>query len=336
MPTIRDVAKRAGVAPITVSRVINNSGYVSAQTRARVEKAIEELQYVPNTLAQSFRFKRTNTLALVVSDITNPFWTTVTRGAEDAANEHDFNLVLGNSDEDPAKLRRYIDLLLQRQVDGILLVPVSNVPNDLHAIQRQNIPVVLLDRVIPGATVDIIRGDSEGGAYQITQYLIRLGHVRIACLSGPEAISTSTQRVQGYIRALKDAGLPVDPALIRYGQYTFESGYESARRLLEKSTWPTAWFAANNVISNGILKALGDAGLRVPEDMSVVGFDELPPNLVVNPFLTAVSQPAYEMGYKAVHVLLERIADPDKPAGREIVLPATMTIRRSTRALVTE
>ena len=331
MPTIRDVAKRAGVAPITVSRVINNSGYVSAGTRARVEEAIEALQYVPNTLAQSFRFKRTNTLALVLSDITNPFWTTVTRGAEDAASEYDFNLILGNSDEDPQKLKRYIDLLLQRQVDGIMLVPVSTRPEELGVIERQNVPLVVLDRVIPGARVDTVRGDSEGGAFNATRYLIELGHRQIACLSGPEAISTGRQRVQGYVRALEEAGLPVEPALILYGEFNFKSGYERTRYLLATQERPTAWFAANNFIAVGVLRALYEQGVRVPEDAAVIGFDDLPPSMLINPFLTVVTQPAYELGYRAVEALLEHIQNPDTPAGRDIVLPTQMIVRQSCR-----
>ena len=165
MPTIRDVAKRAGVAPITVSRVINNSGYVSAKTRARVEAAVKELGYVPNRLARSLRLKRTHTLALVVTDITNPFWTTVVRGVEDAANKAGFTVILCNTDESEAKQDAYLQVLLQKQVDGILFVPASSAAEPVKRVQKQGVPIVVLDRQVPDAQVDVVRGDSEGGAY---------------------------------------------------------------------------------------------------------------------------------------------------------------------------
>jgi LacI family transcriptional regulator len=165
MPTIRDVAQRAGVAPITVSRVINKSGYVSDETRQRVEQAIEELQYVPNTLAQSLRFDRTNIFALIVTDITNPFWTTLARGAEDAASEENLNLIVCNTDENPAKQSNYIELLLQRRIDGFLLAPAENTAESIAPLLKRQVPLVVLDRRIPGVQVDVVRGDSERGAY---------------------------------------------------------------------------------------------------------------------------------------------------------------------------
>ncbi|MGC8878879.1 MAG: LacI family DNA-binding transcriptional regulator, partial [Anaerolineae bacterium] len=197
-PTIRDVARRAGVAPITVSRVINNSGYVSQETRARVEAAIAELRYVPNTLARSLRFKKTRVLALIVTDITNPFWTTVARGVEDVANAHGFSLILCNTDEDEAKQDAYLQVLLQKRVDGFILVPARSTAEPVLTIQTQKVPVVVLDRRIPGVAVDVVRSDSEGGAYRLVTYLLALGHRHIAALSGPPTISTAVDRVAGY------------------------------------------------------------------------------------------------------------------------------------------
>lgn len=335
MPNIRDVAKRAGVAPITVSRVVNNSSYVSEDTRIKVEKAIAELQYVPNKLAQSLRFSRTNTLALIVSDVTNPFWTTVARGVEDAASAEDMNVVLCNTDEDPGKQHRYVNLLLQRQVDGFLLVPAQNTPDSLLLIQQQGVPVVLLDRQVSGTEVDTVRCDSEGGALELVEHLINFGHRRIACITGPQHISTSVQRVVGYQRALAKAGLRANPAMIRYGEFNQDSGYCLTNELLDMSSTPTAWFAANNFIAIGVLKALRRAGLRVPEDMSVAAFDDLPLGLLIEPFLTVTSQPAYEMGYKAAELLLRRINSPeDFLPKQEIVLPTHLVVRSSCRAIL--
>ena len=333
MSTIRDVARRAGVAPITVSRVINNSGYVSERTRQRVEKAIAELNYVPNALAQGLRFNKTNVIALVLSDVTNPFWTTVARGTEDASSEENYSVILCNTDEDVAKHDKYAQLLLRRQVDGFLLVPVSNTVDTIRFIQRQGVSLVILDRQLPGVSVDIVRADSEGGAYELTRYLTELGHRRIAILSGPEIVSTSTQRVAGYRRALQDAHLKVDSELISFGKFYQESGYERTMKLLALSRPPTAIFAGNNFIAIGVMKALYESGLRIPEDMSVVGFDDLPPGLLVQPFLTVAAQPAYEMGYRATKLLLERIANSGEPSYQEIVLPTQLVIRQSCRSL---
>ncbi len=217
MSTIRDVASRAGVAPITVSRVINDSDYVSAATRKRVEAAIEELGYVPNMLGPSLRFKQTMTLALLLTDITNPFWTTVARGVEDVAQANGYSIILCNTDESEVKQEQYLDMLLRRRIDGIVLVPARSVPEPIYAIRKQNIPVVILDRQIPGLDVDIVRADSEDGAYQLTEHLLSLGHRQITMLAGPQAVSTAVDRVSGFRRALTDAGLPEDTAQIYWG-----------------------------------------------------------------------------------------------------------------------
>jgi LacI family transcriptional regulator len=169
MPTIREVAKRAGVAPITVSRVINNSDYVGQETRQRVEAAIADLGYVPNTLARSLRFKKTNTLALVLPDITNPFWTTVARGVEDAASDRGFNVILCNTDESEAEQTKYLTVLLQKQIDGVLLAPARSAAEPVELIQKQGVPVVVIDRRVPHSQVDLVRGDSERGAYRLTR-----------------------------------------------------------------------------------------------------------------------------------------------------------------------
>jgi LacI family transcriptional regulator len=329
MPTIRDVAKRARVAPTTVSRVINHSGYVSDATRARVEAAIDDLGYVPNRLARSLRLKRTNTLALVVTDITNPFWPAVARGVEDTAHEADFDVILCNTDESEAKQERYLDVLVQKRVDGILLVPACTSAALGEWIESQTIPVVLLDRRVDCVQVDTVRGDSERGAYELVQHLISLGHERIAVLSGPEDVSTAVDRVTGYRRALAEAGLEERAGWVQWGQFSQASGYEATRRLLAISPRPSALFAANNFLAIGALRALRDAGLGVPEEMSVVSFDDLTSELVIEPFLTVANQPAYEMGQRAAELLLDRLSG-DGPNGyQEVVLPVKLTVRRS-------
>jgi LacI family transcriptional regulator len=328
MSTIQDVAKLAGVAPITVSRVINHSGYFSQEVREKVEAAIAELDYVPNTLARSLRSKRTNTLALIISDITNPFFTTLARGVEDAASDAGLTVIFCNTDESEAEEQKYLKMLLEKQVDGVLLVPAQSSLESLNMVRRNQTPLVVLDRAVPDETVDEVRCDSEGGAYQLVRLLLALGHRRIAVLSGPRGVSTADDRVAGYCRALREAHLPVEETLVLHGDFMQESGEEMTRQAMALEPRPTALFAANNFITIGAMKALQSAGLRVPEDVALVGFDDLPPALVTFPFFTVVSQPAYEMGRRATELLLERLEKSDLPA-RKIVLPTEIIVRRS-------
>jgi LacI family transcriptional regulator len=331
--TVRDVAQRAGVAPITVSRVLNGSGYVSAAVRARVEEAAAELRYVPNLLAHSFRSNRTHTLALVVTDITNPFWTTVARGVEDVASEHGFHVIFCNTDESEAKQEQYLSLLVRRQVDGVLLVPASSHDGAVRALQAQRVKVVVLDRRIDGGGVDVVRGASTDGARRLTEHLLQLGHRRIAMLSGPECVSVSRERVNGYCQALHQAGVEADANLIFYGQFTTGGGYAMTQQLLAQQPAPTALFAANNFIAIGALRALREAGRRVPEDLSLVVFDDLPDTYTWEPFMTVAAQPAYELGKTAAALLLARIAEPAQEEVQEIVLPTQVIVRASTKAL---
>jgi LacI family transcriptional regulator len=327
MSTIGDVAKRAGVSRMTVSRVINNSSYISPETRERVLQAIAELGYIPNTLARSLRFKQTKTIALVLADITNPFFTTITRGVEDTASEQGFSVMFCNTDESQSEELGYLNVLLQRQVDGVLLVPASHTLESISFVQDRGTPVVLLDRHIANARVDSVRGDSEQGAYEAVCYLLELGHRRIALVNGPQTISTATDRTAGYRRALMEAGLDGSAARIYYGEFTSEGGYRTAKQALAIRPLPTALFAANNFIALGAYQAIREIGLRVPEDISIVAFDDLP--LTMEPFLTVVAQPAYEIGQRATELLLARLAGDGPTEPQEIVLPTHMIIRRS-------
>ncbi len=333
MSTIRDVARLAGVAPITVSRVINHSGYFSAETRLHVEAAINQLGYMPNTLARSLRSRRTNTLALVLTDITNPFWTTVVRGVEDVASEAGFNLILCNTDESEAKQEQYLNMLLQKRVDGVLLVPVRCTSQPVHFIQSQNVPLVILDRHIPGVEVDSVRGDSEGGGYALVQLLLSLGHRQIAMLSGPQGVSSADDRVTGYQKAMAQAGLDHQNELVFYGEFTQQSGYKMMQSALAVKPRPTAIFAGNNFITIGSFKAVRDAGLRVPEDIALVGFDDLPVTLIIDPFFTVASQPAYEMGKQATELILARVTGQAPSECQENILPTEIIIRRSSGVL---
>lgn len=335
MPTIQDVAKRAGVAPITVSRVINNSGYISEETRERVEEAIAELGYVPNRLARGLRLKQTNILALILTDITNPFFTTVARGVEDAANEAGFTVTFCNTDESEAKEQKYLEVLLQQQVDGILLVPAGSSPDSVQYAQKYSTPVVILDRRIPGVNTDSVRCDSEGGAYQLVRLLQVLGHRRIAMLGGPEGVSTADDRLAGYRRAMAEIGQEEDDNLVQSGSFTMSSGYEMVKEAVAKAPRPTAIFAANNFLTVGALRGLQDCGLRVPEDVALVGFDDMPPALTTFPFLTVAAQPAYDIAQIATKLLLARLAGEAPETYQEIILQTELIIRQSSgRSLI--
>jgi LacI family transcriptional regulator len=329
MTTIRDVARRAGVSTMTVSRVINSSGYSSRETRARVERAVAELGYVPNALARHLRSKRTRTVALVLSDLTNPFFTTIARGVEDVAAAHDFALMFCNTDESESEEIDYLRMLIQRQIDGVLLVPSSNSGASLRLLRSHRIPVVILDRRVPSPRVDEVRSDSEAGAFLLVRHLIELGHRRIGMLSGGRNISTSADRVTGYRRALSEAGIPYDEGLVRYEGFGVEGGLRMARELLTASPRPTAFFGANNFIAFGAMRALREANLHVPDDMSVVAFDDLPEDWIVDPFLTVVEQRAYEMGKQAAELMLERLAGGGRGRRRSIILPVDFIVRRS-------
>ena len=329
MADIRDVARRAGVAPITVSRCINNSGYCSPETRARVEAAVAELGFVPNRLASGLRSKRTNTLALVLTDITNPYFTTIARGVEDTASEAGYTVVFCNTDESPAKEKMYLQMLLEKRVDGILLVPALSERESVAFIKKQDIPIVVLDRRVPNLRTDVVRCDSEGGAYQLTHLLISLGHRDIAILNGPSGVSTADDRLQGYRKALSEAGIASSAGREFHGMFQQESGFEMTQRAMAQTPRPTALFAANNFIAFGALKALRELELRVPEDVAVVGFDDLPSALVTFPFLTVAAQPAYEMGTTATEILLKKLGGGAAERYREVVLPAEIVVRES-------
>jgi LacI family transcriptional regulator len=329
MPTIHDVARRAGVGSMTVSRVINNSGYISPKTRERVEKAIAELGYMPNTVARSLRSRRTNTVALMVTDITNPFFTTLARGVEDAANQAGYTVIFCNTDESQAKEEQYLQVLLQKQVDGLLIVPAQSQAKAIRQIQKHGTPVVVLDRWIPEAEVDTVRCNSLDGAYQLTRYLLSLGHTQIAILSGAVGTSTADDRVTGYRQALAEAKIEMDEQYILRGEFTQESGYRMTKQAVNLPLRPTALIAANNFITIGAMKALQEMGLDVPEAIALAGFDDLPPAMVTFPFFTVASQPAYEMGTQAMKLLLDRLAGEKIEDFREVILPTQLIIRRS-------
>ncbi len=326
MATIRNVAMQAGVSMITVSRVINEIGYVKATTRARIMQAIQELNYVPNQHARSLRSKRTHTLALLITDVANPFWTTVARGVEDKAAENNFSVILCNTDEDLEKERAYVKVVIEKRVDGVIVAPSTSDSTNLHRFTANNIPYVVIDRRIDQLETDIVLGDNLEASRKLVSYLVTLGHRRIAVITGPAGISTADERLAGYREALADAGIAGDPDLVRRGPFTQETGHDLTFKLLALPQRPTAIFACNNFIAFGALLALGERGLSVPQQMNLVAFDELPLLSVFCPSLKVAVQPAYEMGAIATELLLERIFGP-AGAPKEVVLETQLNLK---------
>jgi LacI family transcriptional regulator len=326
MPTVLDVAKRAGVSPMTVSRVVNGSGPVSPKLRARVEKALEETGYVPNTVARNLRTKRTDTIGLVMPDITNPFFTHVVRGVETAARDAGYYLLLTNTDERPDEEQRLVTMLLQRQVDGMLAIPAGSCVDTVRLCCDAGVPLVIVDRRPETSGVDVVRADAEGGAYELGKLLAGLGHRHMAVFTGPEHVPTAIDRAAGFTKATEEAGLPAP--IVRHGDFTLDSGRELTLQVMQEDPRPTAIFASNNFLAIGTQHALESLGLRVPEDVALVGLDDLPTEMVTFPFLTVAAQPAELMGKRAVELLLERIKSPEGEP-QEIVLPTELTVRRS-------
>lgn len=338
--TIQDVAARAGVSAMTVSRVINQPARVAPATRERVERAIRELHFVPNALARGLLHGRTQAIALLVGDISNPFFTQIARSAEDVAQRNGYTLILANSDESPEKERQYIHTLLSRQIDGLLVAPAGNASRPLlDLLSQRKKPFVLIDRVMDGVAADMVVGDSIGGARTLTEHLIGLGHERIALVNGSAEVSTARERRRGYIEALRLHGIEVRPELIVEGNFKREGGVQAARRLLAlpADQRPTAIFADNNFHAIVVIEALHDAGLSVPDDIALVCFDDLELASALSPFLTVVSQPTRTFGTIAMQFLIERLNVVEPLPPRKVILPPELIVRIScgARAYVT-
>ncbi len=332
MPTIREVASRAGVSPTTVSHVINNTRFVSADARQRVLDAMAELNYRPNVLARSLRRGETRTLGLILPDSANPFFAEIARAIEDTAFRNGYNVILGNSENELTKEQVYVDVLVNKQVDGLIFVATGDHSPSLEQLVRDGLPVVVVDRRLSGLEVDTVLTDNLQGGLTAIRYLLDLGHRQIACITGPSNLTPSAERVIGYRQALQERSLPVDETLIRKGDFHPHSGYLAVSQLLHSAPRPTAFFICNDMMAIGALRALAEAGLQVPQDCSLVGYDDIELASYITPPLTTIRQDKNAMADAAVQLLLERIADPGLPA-RTRILPTRLVERQSTRRI---
>jgi LacI family transcriptional regulator len=306
-PSIYDVAREARVSVFTVSAVINHTGKVSATLDRRVEAAIQKLNYRPNLLARSLAKQQTHTLGMVVTDIANPFFPAIVRAAEDAAQKAGYSVLLCNSDDKKEKEAIYLELLLSKRVDGIIL---NKTPGGLSTTEHKmladaKVPLVLLMRTCPGLKTDMVQTDDRQGAFDAVCHLARIGHKRIGLVSGPMNVSNARARRQGYSKALESSGLEYFPDLMFEGNYRIDSGYRAGLALLPRQ--PDAVLVTNYLMTVGLMSAADEMGMRCPEDFALVSFDDYPWLGCFRPRLTTIELPKYELGEAAVRLLLERI-----------------------------
>lgn len=332
MSTIREVARRAQVSIGTVSNVLRGSATVSPAVRERVNQAIAELDYHPNEIARSLKTRQTNLLGMVISDITNPFFPQLTRGAEDAALEHEYLLVTANTDDQLKREQQVLSVLRNRRVDGILLVVAPGLPDSDH-IQRTiaaGIPIVCLDRIPSELNVSSVSVDAAYGTEMCIRHLISMGHRSIGIITGNLRLATAVDRLEGYKNALREAGIEVDPALVIEGDFRLESGYLRTKELLLGRVRSTALFVSNCMMGLGALRAMKEIGVRSPDDLALAVFDDLPGNGSFYPEVTAVVQPAYEIGYKGAELLISEIEGETNGTPARIRLRPELRVREST------
>ena len=328
MPTIYDVARVAGVSTSTVSHVLNGTRYVSEETRMRVLQVTEQLRYRPSSLARGLVRQDTQTIALIVPDNANPFFAELARGIEDHGFGAGYNVILCNSDRTTSKELAYLDMLISKRVDGIIYMTMRTRQDQLQALIENKIPFVTFDREYEG--IDAILLDNAQGGYDATRHLIELGHRRIACIGSPDVKTRSHDRIRGYEHALADAGLSSDPDLIQTGNWTYQSGQEAARRFFDLPDPPTAIFACNDIMAIGASTFLQEQGLKVPEEVSVVGFDNIGLSAFACPPLTTLATPTVEIGQRLCQLLLDRINGQLPPEPQRFTMRGELVVRRST------
>jgi LacI family transcriptional regulator len=330
MPTMADVAARAGVSVATVSRALSGNGrLVSPAVMERVRTAAEELAYHPNNLARNMRAGTSRIFGLVISDVSNPFFTAVARGAEDVAQRHGYSLVLSNTDEDPAREAASLAVMRAERAAGIIIATTNENGDVLRRSLAAGTALVAIDRRIMGMPTDSVAVDNESAAHGAVTHLVRLGHRRIAIVGGPSDADTARERLRGYDRAFREARIPGAPELVKEGNFREAAGLILTRELLDLDDPPTAIFSVNNLTTIGVLRALRERHMRIPEDVSVVGFDDIPAAELLDPPLTVVQQPTYRMGAQAAELLIRRIREPEAPV-QEVLLSASLVIRGST------
>ena len=332
MATMKQVAEKAKVSTTTVSHVINNTRVVSSDVRERVLNVIQELRYIPSAVARSLKNDRTHTIGMMIPNNSNPYFAELIQGIEDESFKLGYNIILCNSYDDPKKQVAYIRVLMEKRIDGLILVSSGSDAELSQLLDDESIPKVLVDRELTGVAADFIESNHEQGGYLATKYLLDLGHRNIACVSGPRDLLPSRDRVSGYMKALQEAGVAFREDCLLHSDFTSQGGFTAFQQLLALANPPSAIFASNDLMAIGGICAANQAGIKIPEELSVIGYDDIALASFSNPPLTTVVQPKYDIGVLTARVLVDRINNAELPFRREL-LSTSLKVRQSTATL---
>ncbi|EGR0741640.1 substrate-binding domain-containing protein [Vibrio cholerae] len=333
MATMKDIARLAGVSTSTVSHVINKSRFVSDEIAERVNNAAQQLNYAPSALARSLKMNRTKTIGMLVTTSTNPFFGEVVKGVERSCYHQGYNLILCNTEGDNQRMKASINTLLQKRVDGLLLMCSTLEGERLDVFDRYpDIPVVVMDWGPILFASDKIQDNSLQGGYMAAKHLIECGHREIGCITGPLIRHQAQMRYEGYKRALAEAGIAINPDWIVESDFECEGGYQAFEKLYQRGKLPSALFVSNDMMAMGVIQAASQRGLRVPDDLSLIGYDDVHIAKFMTPALTTIHQPKYRLGKAAVDTLLYRLENPDTTA-QVVQLEPTLVVRNSVRKL---
>ena len=329
MANIKDVALHAGVSVTTVSHVVNGTRFVSETARQRVEEAVRELGYVPSAVARSLKHNTTRTFGMIIPNNSNPYFAEIIRGVEDRCFAAGYNVILCNSNDDPERQAGYLRVLAEKRIDGLVLVVTGSDAIARATLGGINMPLVVLDREVSGVSGDLVEVNHVLGSQMATRYLLELGHPRVACISGPPGLSPSSQRRAGWKDALEKAGVERTESDLARGDFTARGGYLAMQALLKRRPRPTAVFACNDLMAFGALTAAREAGIDVPQQLSIVGFDDIDLAAFSAPPLTTVAQPKQQIGTVAADLLLDRVSSA-RTDNRQMILDPELRIRAST------
>ncbi|GIC18510.1 Ribose operon repressor [Vibrio cholerae] len=333
MATMKDIARLAGVSTSTVSHVINKSRFVSDEIAERVNNAAQQLNYAPSALARSLKMNRTKTIGMLVTTSTNPFFGEVVKGVERSCYHQGYNLILCNTEGDNQRMKASINTLLQKRVDGLLLMCSTLEGERLDVFDRYpDIPIVVMDWGPILFASDKIQDNSLQGGYMAAKHLIECGHKEIGCITGPLIRHQAQMRYEGYKRALAEARIAINPDWIVESDFECEGGYQAFEKLYERGKLPSALFVSNDMMAMGVIQAASQRGLRVPDDLSLIGYDDVHIAKFMTPALTTIHQSKYRLGKAAVDTLLYRLENPDTTA-QVVQLEPTLVVRNSVRKL---
>lgn len=329
MANIREVARQAGVSVATISRVLNHPESVSQSTMQLVLDTMEKMQYTPNAFARSLALNKSSTIALLIPNILNPLYTQIAKGVEDVAHQKGYNIIFCNTEENKGKELDYLDMLIEKRVGGLILTESLLERKDIEKLKKFKIPVVMVGRNIEDIDCNMVFTDYQLGGYQITQHLLEVGYKNIAHITGANHQKESIDKRIGYEKALKEAGILLQSNYIVEGTNEIQGGYLGAKKLLKTAKIPQAIFAGNDLMAIGAIDAIKSSGLHIPEDIAVVGFDDINMASFIEPKLTTISQPVYKMGLIAARLIFECIENVGDEINQKIFLQPKLMVRKS-------